>query len=164
MKNWKDLYTELAEQASTIETIQWVDLWHNQINFMGEEHSFPTPALFIDFRLLNTEDQGELHQETTVQIGMYFYYETFLDTFQGAYNQEDALEYLDTLTALHQCFHGSSGENYAEMSRTGLQPVDTGNAGNLYLITFSCRVADVSAAKDWDTAKPNDLGVEKFVL
>ena len=90
MENWKDLYTELAERASQIETLEWVDLWHNQINFMGEEHPFPTPALFLDFRILNAEDQGEHNQEATVQIGMYFYYETFLDTFQNAYNQDDA--------------------------------------------------------------------------
>ena len=164
MENWKDLYTELAERASQIETLEWVDLWHNQINFLGEEHPFPTPALFLDFRILNAEDQGEHNQEATVQIGMYFYYETFLDTFQNAYNQDDALEYLDTLTELHRCFHGSSGNTFAEMSRTGLQPVDTGNAGNLYLITFSCRILDVSAAKEWDGATPNDLKVEKFTI
>ena len=71
---------------------------------------------------------------------------------------------LDTLTQRHQCFHGSSGDNYAEMSRTGLQPVDTGNAGNLYLMTFSCRLLDTSAAKQWDQARPNDLSIERFNL
>lgn len=162
MENWKDLYIELADRAKEIPTIEWIDLWHNQVGFLEEEHSFPTPSLFIDFRILESQDQGENQQEAMVQIGFYFYYETFLDTFRGAYNEEDALAYLDTLTQLHQCFHGSSGENYAEMSRTGLQPVDTGNAGNLYLMTFSCRLLDTSAAKQWYHAKPNEVRVEQF--
>ena len=95
MENWKDLYTELAQRAQDIPTIEWIDLWHNQVGFLEEEHSFPTPALFIDFRILEAQDQGENQQEAIVQIGLYFFYETFLDTFQGAYNEEDALSYLD---------------------------------------------------------------------
>ena len=165
MQNWKDLYQEHATAVETkLPEIEWFDLWHNQVNFLTEEHPFSTPALFVSYRTIGIEDIGEKVQKVNLQVDFYLYYETFLDTFQGAYNQEEALEYLDTLTELHRCFHGSSGETYAEMSRTGLQPIDTGNAGNLYLTTFSCRVLDVSAAKEWDTAKPNDLKVEEFDL
>ena len=167
MDHWKNLYTELATTIAALHAdtpIEWVDLWHNQINFLSDEHPFPTPAVFLDFRILSTLNQSGGAQEATVQVGMYVFYETFLDTFEGAYNQEDALKYLDLLTVLQKAFHGSSGTNYAEMSRTGLQPIDTGSAGNLYLLTFSCQVVDTAATPCDEDVTPGDLNVERFDL
>lgn len=162
MSTWKDLYTEIAEKITQhAPEVQWVDLWHNQVSFMAEEHPFPTPSVFLDFRILNTTGMGGHHQHLEVQVGMYLFCETFLDTFKDAYNQEDALAYLTLLTQLQECFHGSNGNHYSEMTRTGLQPIDTGTAGNLYLITFSCGVVDTAAAVVEDVATPQDVVVER---
>lgn len=162
MSTWKNLYTEIAEKIiHHSPDVKWVDLWHNQVNFMSEEHPFHTPAVFLDFRILSVTGMGGQQQQLEVQIGMYVFYETFLDTFEGAYNQEDALAYMELLTQLQACFHGSSGDYYSEMTRTGLQPIDTGSAGNLYLITFSCALVDTAAAEIEDYAIPNDAIVER---
>jgi len=58
MQNWKDLYIELADKINQIEAVRWIDLWHNQVNFLEEEHPFPTPAVFLSFRGRNFEDIG----------------------------------------------------------------------------------------------------------
>ena len=71
MENWQNLYIELSEKLSadlddnelefynklnTIaehdgkSPIRWLDLWHNQVNFLEEELEFPTPAVFLSFR------------------------------------------------------------------------------------------------------------------
>lgn len=161
MSNWKDLYTEISEKIiENSPEIKWVDLWHNQVNFMAEEHPFHTPAVFLDFRILNVSGLGGNHQQLEVQVGMYLFYETFLDTFDGAYNQEDALDYLALLSELQACFHDSNGCHYDEMTRTGLQPIDTGAAGNLYLITFSCGLIDTAAEAVEDAAIPNNVEVD----
>ena len=161
LNSWAALYEEISQMASNIEGIDWIDLWHNQAGFLVEEHPFPTPALFLSFRILGIEDTGERVQQTTLQVDMYYFYETFLDTFQGAYNKADAIAYLDTLTELHRVFHGADGNNFTEMTRTGFAPVDTGSAGNLYRISFSCNAVDFSAAVNYQDVIPGELIVER---
>lgn len=158
LQGWDKLYQELALKIKeNINSINWIDLWHNQVGFLVEEHPFPTPALFMAFRILSVEDAGEKVQKVVLQIDMYYFYETFLDTYQGAYNEDDALDYLDNLTAIHKLFHGTSGENFSEMRRTGLAAVDTGSSGNLYKQTFNCATIDASALKEFNTIVPGEL-------
>ena len=98
MEHWQDLYIELAERISEkLPEIQWIDLWHNQVGFLAEEHPFGTPAVFIGFRSAQINDIGELVQIVDLHVDFYLYYETFLDTFQGAYNQQGALEFTKSL-------------------------------------------------------------------
>jgi hypothetical protein len=162
LKGWDKLYTEIAEKlTSNIEDIKWLDLWKNQISFLEEEHPFPTPAVFLSFRILNTQDISEKVQNLEVQVDVYLFYETFLDTYQGAYNQDDALQYLEIITNVFKQLHASTGENYSEMRRTGFNAVDTGSAGNLYLQNFTCNITDVSAVKEFDNIIPGEIDFEE---
>jgi hypothetical protein len=151
MQNWQDLYTELCEKITTnLEKIEWVDLWHNQVNFLEEEHPFATPAVFLSFRTLNTQDAGERVQAVTLQVDCYLFYETFSDTYYGSANQQDALIFLGLLNDLHALLHASEGENYSSMRRLAFNPVDTGSAGNLYQCSFECLLTDYAAQKAWE--------------
>lgn len=146
MQNWKDLYLELSETISAkIPAIRWVDLWHNQVNFLSEEHPFPTPALFLGFRILGTTDSGTRVQQVRLQIDCFLFYETFSDTYRGSSNQESALGFLELLNDVFAVLHGSDGQNYSQMRRTGFAPVDTGGAGNLYQLSFECVLMDYAA-------------------
>ena len=114
MEHWQDLYIELAERISEkLPEIQWIDLWHNQVGFLAEEHPFGTPAVFIGFRSAQINDIGELVQIVDLQVDFYLYYETFLDTFKGAYNQEGALEFTKSLDALLATFTAHRAETIA---------------------------------------------------
>jgi hypothetical protein len=158
LQGWDKLYQEIAlKLTNNITTINWIDLWHNQVGFLIEEHPFPTPALFLAFRILNTEDLSEKTQKVNLQVDVYYFYETFLDTYQGAYNETDALDYLKTVTNIHKILHGSSGTNYAEMRRVAFAPVDTGSAGNLYQQSFVCNIVDATAVKIYNKASPGDV-------
>jgi hypothetical protein len=157
---WDVLYLELAALlTSKLNEVQWLDLWHNQISFLEDEHPFPTPALFLGFRILTTEDQGKHIQRLTVQADVYYYYETFSDTFSGSYNQTDALAYLKTLSRIHKTLHGKSGACFSEAKRTGFGAVDTGSAGNLYRQTFTMLVEDATAMPLEETARPGDVAI-----
>lgn len=160
LTSWADLYEELSQMAVAIEEIAWIDLWHNQVGFLVEEHPFPTPALFFSFRILQGEDLGQKVQQVDLQVDMYYFYETFLDTFQGAYNKTDAIAYLNTLTELHRRFHGAEGNTFTEMTRTGFAAVDTGSAGNLYRLSFSCRGIDFSAAVNYQDVIPAEVNLQ----
>jgi hypothetical protein len=159
-KGWEFLYEELSQLVTdNLPEVAWIDLWHNQVGFLVEEHPFTTPALFIAFRMLSAEDLGELAQDANIQIDFYWFYETFLDTYAGAVNKTDALDYLKTLTSLHKLFHGKTGEHFSEMRRVAFAPVDTGSAGNLYRISFSAKIIDGTATKVYDGVSPGDVEI-----
>lgn len=165
MQTWKNLYGELAEKLTqNIEKIKWIDLWHNQVGFLEDEHPFPTPAVFFAFRSGNIIDASDRVQQIHLQVDVYLYYETFADTYTGSFNQVDALEFLELLDKLQQQLHGSSGENYSNMRRVAFSPVDTGGAGNLYLITFSCELVDETAQPEWQETKGFEVQVEHFTI
>ncbi|MFN8238619.1 MAG: hypothetical protein U0T77_10665 [Chitinophagales bacterium] len=149
MQNIVAAYTELCDLLKTkIPGLKWIDLWHNQVNFLSEEHPFPTPAIFLSFRTLNTEDRGMHVQDADTQVDVYLFYETMADTFKGSYNQQSALAFLQMLNDVHALLHGYSGTNLSEMRHTGFSPVDTGGAGNLYRKSFACNMRDYNANND----------------
>lgn len=164
MQFWTELYKELASKiVDNLPEVRWVDLWHNQINFLEEEHPFPTPAVFLSFRSKDLQDAGKKVQRVVLQIDFFLYYETFLDTFKGAYNEEGALKFIETLDHLHALFHGTDGENYSSMRRLAFAPVDTGNAGNLYQLSFECHLQDYSAMKKFVDGKIKGIDIKQGV-
>ena len=112
----------------------------------------------MSYRTIGIEDIGEKVQKVNLQVDFYLYYETFLDTFSGAYNQQSALAFIDLMDKINAVFHGTSGKNYSEMRRINFAPVDTGNAGNLYRISYSCVLLDYSA-KSGCVEEQNDADV-----
>lgn len=146
MTSWDELYVELAKKISDkLQEVAWVDLWHDQVQYLTEELTFPAPAVFIGFQTLDIEDKGEKIQNCNTQVDFYLFYETFSDTYEGAYNQASALDFLKTLTSIHALFHATSGESYSSMRRIDQKREESGGAGNLYRISFACMVEDASA-------------------
>ena len=47
-----DEYSELREQMENTPEIEHIDMWHEQVSFLDEEHPFPSPAVFIEFNYL----------------------------------------------------------------------------------------------------------------
>ncbi|QQV91565.1 tail completion [Winogradskyella phage Peternella_1] len=162
MQNWKDLYLEHANMISAkTDAIEWIDLWHNQVNFLETEHPFPTPAVFLSYRTLQTNDVGQKVQNVNLQVDIYLFYETFADTYKDSFNQESALVFIDLMDEINNVFHGSAGENFSSMRRTGFAPMDTGNAGNLYRMSYTCQLMDYSATKDYDEHELDEIKIEK---
>lgn len=163
MQNFKELYKELSDKLTNgIESVKWIDLWNSQVYNLENEHPFPAPAIFLAFRSNNMTDSGTKVQNVTMQIDVFVFYETFLDTFKGAYNQNDALDFLDIMDQVNKILHGSSGQNYSSMRRVSYSPVDTGGSGNLWNITYSCTLIDYSAQDDWEEDGFTDVTINKF--
>lgn len=161
MQNFKELYKELADLLTAkIPAIQWVDLWNSQVYNLDGEHPFPAPAVFLAFRSSRMDDAGVKLQKVQMQVDVFLFYETFLDTFKGAYNQVEALEFLDIMDSINKELHGGSGVSYSNMKRLSFSPVDTGGAGNLYSITYTCELMDYSAVKEWEEGEFNGLEIE----
>lgn len=169
MQNWKSLYKELADKiADNVEAIKWVDLWNSQVYNLEGEHPFPAPAVFLAFRSNSVEDTGVKVQKVNLQVDVFLFYETFLDTFKGAYNQQTALDFLDSLDKINAILHGSEGENYSSMRRVSFSPVDTGGSGNLYSVTYNCILMDYSATPEYEEGSFGEMEIEpagnQFIL
>ena len=159
MQAFKQLYLELANKVADIEGIKWVDLWHNQINFLEDEHQFPAPAVFLSFRSLAIDDLAENIQEVNLQIEVYLFYETFADTYKGSINQDSALEFIELMEQIHIALHATIGTHYDNMRRVGFSAVDTGGAGNLYQTVFECQFVDLSAKKLYIEAETDEVNI-----
>jgi hypothetical protein len=161
MEAWTDLYEELATKITDkLTDIQWVDLWHEQVSYLTEELPFPVPAVFLSFNTVGCNDKGLRIQDCDIQVDMYLFYETFSDTYQGSYNKTSALEYLRILTDLHTLFHATSGTNYSEMRRVDMKREESGDAGNLYRISFACNVEDASAEVAYNKQIVNEITMD----
>ena len=148
--------TELIERLESLPEFQHIDLWHDQVNYLSEEHPFPTPAVFLEFNTLKVDDNGELIQTTDLQVDMHVYWETFSDTYTHAVMQEDGLQFLDLLLLVGLMFHGRSGEHYHQMRRSGTYREESGGAGNLYRIQFQTNISEFSGLNLHDrTSTPN---------
>jgi len=162
MQYWSDLYLELANKIKTnLTQIAWVDLWHEQISYLTTELPFPTPAVFIAFNMLDGVDKGLKGQICNTQIDLYLFYETFSDTYMSSVNQGSALDFLTQITELHKLFHGTSGDNYSEMRRVDMKREDSGDAGNLYRISFQCIVDDMSAMPVVVPQEVDEIDIER---
>ena len=164
MNTLAELYKEVSTKLKQdIPSINWIDLWHNQVGFLSEEFPFNGPAVFLAFRTTGTIENQSLHvQSVPTQVDCYCFHETFLESYEGAPSQDGAIAFLELLTDVHKCLHGSSGEVYNEMSRiVAWHPVDTGSAQNLYRVSFTCMVHDASAKPEEEEAPYNGITVER---
>ena len=134
----------LYERMAALPTIEHVDLWHGQVNYLSEEHPFPTPAVFFGFTTLNVADNGELMQTTDLQVDIYVFWETLADTYNDAVMKEEALMYLDLLLMVGLMFHGRSGEHFHQMRRSGTYRQESGGSGNLYRLQFQTNITEFS--------------------
>lgn len=127
--------------------------------FLADEHPFPTPAAFLSYRTTAADDVGQKVQNMKLQIDIYLFYETFADTYKDSFNQDSALEFVELMDMLNALFHSTDGENYSSMRRLGFAPVDTGNAGNLYRISFECTLLDYSAKKHFIDHELDEISI-----
>lgn len=163
MQNFVELYQEIADKiTANVPKVKWVDLWNSQVYNLESEHPFPAPAVFLAFRSNQMKDIGIKAQEVTGQLDVFLFYETFADTYKGSYNQEEALEFLETMDCINKILHSSSGKSYSSMSRISFSPVDTGGAGNLWNIVYKYTAIDYSAADKVEEGSFEDLTVDKF--
>lgn len=137
-----DEYADLRERMMNAPAIEHIDMWHEQVSFLDEEHAFPSPAVFIEFNTLDIEDEGLLVQRLHTQIDFRLFYETYADTYEGAIMQEEALSFLDLLTLLGMMFHGKTGKTFGTLRRTHVGREESGGAGNMYRISFECDIMD----------------------
>jgi len=162
MQNFVELYKELSNKLITIEQIQWVDLWNDQVTNIEMEHPFPTPAVFLAFRSQEMEDIGTNTQKVLMQVDTFFFYETFADTYHDSFNQNDALKFLDIMDKINKVLHATSGKNYSSMRRVAFFPLDIGGGGNLWNITYECICMDYSSTPEYQEGEFKEINVIAF--
>jgi len=162
MQAIEELYLEHEAMVTEfLPEIKHVDLWAEQVSFLQEEHPFFSPAVFFGYRSSSMEDLSKKVQRITLQVDIYYYYETFYDTARNAKKQTKALDFLKLLSKINSVFHGVSGEYFEDMRRVGFTPVETGTANILYLQRYECVMTDESARELSRLQLVNDVDVQK---
>ena len=162
MKNFKELYLEHSAMINAkLPSIKHIDLWSDQISFLNDTLPFAAPAIFLSYRILRTEDAGSKSQNIQIGVDVFYYYETFAETRIKSKNKDRALVFLDALTEIHKIFHGTSGNNYSNMRRLSMSPVETGTAKLLYLTKFECSTVDDSALVDLELTGVENISITK---
>jgi hypothetical protein len=165
IQSFDELYNDLCQHMATqLPHINHQDLYHEQVNFLDTEHPWEAPALFYDFRGVPTGDLGELAQELDLQVDVYLFYETFLDTAYQSHNSQQAIDYLKDLTTINAALHGYSSAAVDNMRRVAFGRVNTGGAGNLYRVTFTAHTRDHSAVKGYNGETPGELAISDFMI
>ncbi|MCT4580825.1 MAG: hypothetical protein N4A35_05350 [Flavobacteriales bacterium] len=160
MKVITEAYKEIATiLTNEIADIAWIDMWHNQINFLEDEYAFPFPAVFLSFRAGEMEDISKGDQNIDTFIDVYLAFETLADTYQGAFNQQSALEFGNILQKIHQSLHTRSGVHFGTLRRMSFAPIDTGTGIMLYRVTYNgmigdCSISDMRACQQIEVANP----------
>lgn len=160
LSNIPDDYAGLRERLEALPDFQHIDLWSGQVDYLSEEHPFPTPAIFFEFNTLGVEDAGELIQYTDLQVDMHVFWETFGDTYRGARMQEEALQFLDLLLLVGLMFHGRSGRTFHQMRRSGTQREESGGSGNLYRLSFQTLITEFSGLNLKTMTQSEDKEIE----
>lgn len=159
MQNWKDLYLELGELLmAKAPVLKRIDLWRNQVD-LPTQPAIPSPALFLGFKIVKVEDQGQNIQLITCQVDTYLYHAGHAD-FEGILNREIGEDFLKLLNDIFRILNGSSGTNYQNMRRTNLSSIVTESGANLYLQSFEMTLLDEGVQKTYVDMKINSLAIE----
>lgn len=150
----KNLYLDVAEKISQVESVLHVDLWSEQITEMEREHPFPCPAVFLEFFSNGIEDLGNNTQSINMQVDIIVLTETFADTFHNSMNQSEALNFIDVMEKVNAKLHGSKSTSYGGMRRIAISPERLGTAQIAYRMTYECQYADISAASIFTEIEP----------
>lgn len=157
----KSLYNELAGILSAVEGVRWVDLWHEQVGFLAEEHPFPAPALFLGFQSLGMESYPGGVQVIPTQVDVYVFHETFADSYAGSANQTNALAFMEMVDAVQAALHGRDGQHFKTLERIAYQRMESGGSGILYRISYSCHLVDAGAVGETSVEEYVDVRVRK---
>ena len=146
---WVALYKAITAKLEEIgndtggSVFAYIDLDRKQI----QNRDFPQhllPIALISFLNTPWEDTNQGHQEGELTFAIDAYFDGFGDSFQGAHDQDQALEHLDIKDQLFYAFQHFSVENVSltPFTRTGDQQIATSRPNTFgYRMLFKGMVA-----------------------
>lgn len=160
------MYLELADLITgRVDEVEWLDLWSDQITYLDEQYAFPFPAVFLSFRTESMATLPDDIQTIDAYLELTVASHTLADSYEGSFNQETALAFMELLNALHVQLQGTSGNNFSALDRVGMVPVETGGNIIVYRMTYRMQLQDYSAQayrlSQQGTVTDPDLKVEE---
>lgn len=132
-------YLTINEKLKELNTFKTSDLWKGQVTTSATIKSNPVvyPASFVSIGAIQWEDMTMNIQEGKLKIMLYLFFNKYGDTFDGASDQLDSLEILDTLNDVVEKTQWLSAENhFTELTQTNEQDVTERYGRPAYILTF----------------------------
>lgn len=111
----KQIYLAIVEKLKTIvntsgtTAILHFDLWNQNVDFAQEE-AFPTPAVFIEFSPIKYKLSKEAAQVADVPLRLHIVTEATLNTYSGAFTQEEGLNFFDLIDQVNKKMYELAGQ------------------------------------------------------
>jgi hypothetical protein len=157
---FKNTFTDLCEVLKEkVSEVLFIDLWHNQINFLDDEYAFPFPAVFIEMVADNAEPLGAKARSIATMLNVYFAYETLADSYHESQNQEVALAYFDIMQKIDIALQTSVSENYSQITWLSAAPIEAPGSIILYRISYRTNMYD-NPIKDSIETQKIEVGYE----
>ena len=159
-QDWVEAYKELAVAITDLPEIKWCDLWEEQPYSTSEEYPVPYPAVYLEFNTNEIDETGDGGELDDFNITVHLYYCDIADSYQGSWNQADALSFAALMKAIHRLLQGRKGNHHSRLSRVAMGKEATPHAGGrLHFQTYRCIISDNTAVKKYET----DLGEDREV-
>jgi len=137
----KFIYQSVVEKLQQeIPEIAHFGLWNNQLTYIEGEVPFELPAVFVEFRTIRWQHQGNGVRDAAVEI--------VLHTLTEA-KAKKPLQFFDLLTDINRALHKhvKVSDYYGHNAFTAIQSTTDHNFGEIRhdIEVFSCNAQDCSA-------------------
>ena len=149
-------YIQANVKRADVPVFQWIDLWNEQTEYANDEYTYRTPALFIDFNVLEANSIGEWQDISTVDITFYVVVDTLANTYHGSSKQNTALDFLEIMSLLHEQLQGYAQAPFSSLTRTRVARFPTASLRSVYSTTYRTMIGDISPA---EVRKPRKIVV-----
>jgi len=162
-QDWIEAYKELCliiKQQHP--NIQHIDLYHDQLQFEGQDDPLPERRVFFDFNAPQIDSIGIRAQDMNMLIGVVYAFDTLSDTFEGSDNQAVALEFGSDIRKLHAILQAKSGKNFSALNRVAMTREPAADGIIAYRQTYTCIIRDYSPVEKTETIdlETQNVGVE----
>jgi hypothetical protein len=142
------VYLQLAKYINKkVPEIRWVDLWADQL-FSNEKVAYTMPAVFIEIVSNEIETVGKGVQHIKVDILFHLAYDSYAQSYEGSYNQTDALKFGTIMNKLFKALQNYSElEISAAMNRNAIRREPAPPYVYHYVNGFSTILVDDTAAQ-----------------
>jgi len=150
----KFIFLSIVEKLQQeIPEIKHFDLWNNQLAYIEGEQPFDLPAVFVEFRPIRWQHQGNSVREAAVEVVLHVLTKRIEPTSQELPYNKESLQFFDLLTDINSALrqHSKTSYNFGHDSLTSIQSDTDNNSGEIRhdIEVFSCHTVDASAMPNY---------------
>jgi hypothetical protein len=108
----KKFYWFIEACLAKLEDVRHINLWNSQLEFLGEEEPFETPAVFIEFQPIEWRRMNAFVSEGDVRVVLHIVTDSRVSRWS------DVVEVFDLIEEINLALHGEKAAGIGSLIRT----------------------------------------------